>query len=209
MAIKGVQKQRDFVAGRQVVNVCDHDIIRNYFFHWLNVGSGESRRDKGAVVPMSSWNSCDRAQAIFLVIILLFSLLISTTVKPPLTWYNSHLSTTATIFGRQSILWLPGFYLGFIVWRKRSPEWPKEMSFPGGPAGMPPQKLFEMNMRWDAIWCILRLNFAKCYSVCTNLIMSGWFFRYSYLYTVMRTVFFGGKAGHFRGGGEASTPQRP
>ena len=145
----------------------------------------------------------------FLVIILLFSLLISTTVKPPLTGYNSHLSTRATIFGKQSIHWLPGSYLGFIVWRQRSPEWPKAMSFPGGPAGMPPQKRFEMNMRWDAIWCILRLNFAKCYSVCTNLIMSGWFFRYSYLYTVMRTVFFWGKAGHFRGGGEASTPQRP
>ena len=90
VAIKGVQKRRDFVAGRQVVNVCDHDIIRNYFFHWQNVGSGESRRDKGAVVPMSSWNNCDRAQAIFLVIILLFSVLISTTVKPPLTGYNSH-----------------------------------------------------------------------------------------------------------------------
>ena len=96
MAIKGVQKRRDFVAGRQVVNVCDHDIIRNYFFHWLNVGSGESRRDKGAVVPMSSWNNCDRAQAIFLVIILLFSLLISYysqtstngVQQPPL--YNSH-----------------------------------------------------------------------------------------------------------------------
>ena len=63
VVIKGVQKRRDFVAGRQVVNVCDHDIIRNYCFHWLNVGSGESQRDKGAVVLMSSWNNCDHAQA--------------------------------------------------------------------------------------------------------------------------------------------------
>ena len=136
VAIKGVQKRRDFVAGRRVVIVCDHDIVRNYCFHWLNVGSGESRRDKCAVVLMSGWN-------IFFVIILLFSLFISTTVEPPLTWYNSHLSTTATIFGRQSIHWLPGFYLGFIVWR-RSPEWPKAMSFPGGSGGAcPPWNFFK------------------------------------------------------------------
>ena len=25
-------------------------------------------------------------------------------------------------------------------------------------------EFFEMNMRWDAIWCILRPNFEKCYS---------------------------------------------
>ena len=136
---------------------------------------------------------------LFFVYIPIISLLISTTVQPPLTGYNSHLSTTATFFGRHSIHWLPGFYLGFIIWQ-RSPEWPKVMSSPGGSGGMAPQKLFEMNMRWDAIWCILRLNFAKCYSVCTNLVMFRWFFRYSYLYTAMRTIFFGGKAGHFRGG---------
>ena len=63
VAIKGVQKRRDFVAGRRVVIVCDHDIMRNYCFHWLNVGSGESQRDKGAVVLMSSWNNRNRAQA--------------------------------------------------------------------------------------------------------------------------------------------------
>ena len=134
VAIKGVQKRRDFVAGRRVVIVCDHDIVRNYCFHWLNVGSGGSRRDKCAVVLMSGWN-------IFFVIILLFSLFISTTVEPPLMWYNSHLSTTATIFGRQSIHWLPGLYLGFIVWR-RSPEWPKAMSFPGGSGGHAPPEIF-------------------------------------------------------------------
>ena len=33
VAIKGVQKRRDFVAGRRVVIVCDHDIVRNYCFH--------------------------------------------------------------------------------------------------------------------------------------------------------------------------------
>ena len=31
------------------------------------------------------------------------------------------------------------------------------------PRGIP-QKLFVMNMRWDAIWCTLIHNFEKCYS---------------------------------------------
>ena len=52
--------------------------------------------------------------------------------------------------------------------------------------GMPPRKFFEMN---------LRHNFEKCYTVCTDLVASGWFFWYSYLYTVMITIFFGGKLG--------------
>ena len=57
----------------------------------------------------------------------------------------------------------------------------------------------EIFMRWDAICCILRHNFEKCCSVRTDLIESGWFFRYSYLYSVMLTIFFlgGGEAGHF------------
>ena len=59
-----------------------------------------------------------------------------------------------------------------------------------------------MNMRRDAIWCILRQNFEKCYSVCTDLVASGLFFRCSYLYTVMITIFFWGKLGilFFTGG---------
>ena len=56
-------------------------------------------------------------------------------------------------------------------------------------------------MHWDAIWCILRHNFEKCYSVCTNLVASWWFFRYSYLYTVLMTIFFWGKLGILGGGG--------
>ena len=48
-----------------------------------------------------------------------------------------------------------GFYLGFTVWERRR-EWPKAMSFLGGSKGMPPWKFFEMNMCWDAVWCILR-----------------------------------------------------
>ena len=43
------------------------------------------------------------------------------------------------------------------------------------PRGSP--EILEMNMRWDAIWCVLRHNFEKCYSVCTELVASGWFFR--------------------------------
>ena len=70
----------------------------------------------------------------------------------------------------------------------------------------PSRKVFEMNMRWDAIWCILKHNFEKCYRVCTDLVASGWFFRYSYLYTVMITIFFGMKAGHFGGGGGSFYP---
>ena len=45
-----------------------------------------------------------------------------------------------------------------------SPEWPKATSFLGGSGGMLPRKFFEINMRWDAIWCILRHNFEKCCS---------------------------------------------
>ena len=74
-------------------------------------------------------------------------------------------------------------------------------------------------MRWDGIWCILRHNFEKCYSgilfyllvvimflviivslgreffMCTNVVASGWCFQYSYLYTVMITIFFWGGGG--------------
>ena len=51
-------------------------------------------------------------------------------------------------------------------------------------------------MRWDAIGCILKHNFEKCYSACTDLVASGWFFRYSYSYTVMiKNIFFGGGGG--------------
>ena len=53
---------------------------------------------------------------------------------------------------------LSGFYLGFILWGRRS-EWPKATSVLGGSGCMPPRKFFEMHMRWDAIWCILRHNF--------------------------------------------------
>ena len=86
--------------------------------------------------------------------------------------------------------------LGFIVWGRR-PEWPKATSLKAGSGGMPPRKFFEMNMRWDAIWCILKHKFEKCYRVCTDLVASGWFFRYSYLCTVMITIFLGVKARHF------------
>ena len=82
---------------------------------------------------------------------------------------------------------LPGFYLGFIV-RGRSPEWPKTTSFLGGSWG---------------IWCILKHNIEKCYRVCNDFVASGWFFRYSYLYTAIITIFLGGSwAFFFWGGGK-------
>ena len=102
----------------------------------------------------------------------------------------------------------PGFYLGFTVWG-RSAEWPKAMSFLGGSKGMPPGNFLKWicaEMQSGAFWD----NFEKCYSVCTALAASGWFFRYSYLYTVMMTIFFwggGGKLGIL--GGEAFTPKIP
>ena len=69
----------------------------------------------------------------------------------------------------------------------------------------------EIFMRWDAICCILRHNFEKCCSVRTDLIESGWFFRYSYLYSVMLTIFFfgGGGSWAFWGGGQSTTWQWP
>ena len=67
--------------------------------------------------------------------------------------------------------------------------------------GHAPRKVFEMYVPWDAIWCILKHNFEKCYRACTDLVASGWFFRYSYLYTGMITIFLGWKLGIWGGGG--------
>ena len=77
---------------------------------------------------------------------------------------------------------------------------------PWADPGVCPRKVFEMNMRWDAIWCILRHNFEKWYSVCTDLVASGWFFRYSYLYIVMITIFFWRKLGILILGGGSFYP---
>ena len=41
----------------------------------------------------------------------------------------------------------------------------------------------------------LRDNFEKCYSVYTDLVKSGWFSQYVYLYTVMIPFFWGGGVG--------------
>ena len=46
---------------------------------------------------------------------------------------------------------------------------------PGGGGVHACQKFFEMNMRWHAIWCILRHNCEKCYGVCTDLVASEFF----------------------------------
>ena len=76
----------------------------------------------------------------------------------------------------------------------RRPKLPRGVRWHGPP---------EIFMRWHAICCILRHNFEKCCGVRTDLIASGWFFRYSYLYSEMLTIFFrgggGGEAGHFGG----------
>ena len=54
---------------------------------------------------------------------------------------------------------LTGFYLGNIFWGTRVPSGQR----PGASwwvGGMPPGICFEMNMCWDAVWCILRHNLA-------------------------------------------------
>ena len=50
-------------------------------------------------------------------------------------------------------------------------EWPMATSFLWGSGGK--KKFFEINMRQDAIRYILRHNFEKCYSVCTDFVASG------------------------------------
>ena len=99
---------------------------------------------------------------------------------------------------------LAGFYLGFIVWGRSTPEWPKATSFLAGFGGIPIRNVFEMNMPCDVIWCILRHNFDGEMLQCVHWPRRvWWFFRYSYLCTVMITIFLwgGGGGGFFWGGG--------
>ena len=64
-----------------------------------------------------------------------------------------------------------------------------------------------------ALRCNLVHFETQFWEMCTDLVASGWFFRYSYLYTGMITIFLGWKLGIWGvgggGGGEASTPQIP
>ena len=103
------------------------------------------------------------------------------------------------------------FYLGFIVWG-RSPGWPKATSFLGGSGGMPPRKCFEMKMRWDAIWCILRHNCVLRQGILTSRALTGSSRLDAFLAMtvpgVMIKKILGEEAEHF-GGEEASTPQIP
>ena len=102
-------------------------------------------------------------------------------------------------------------YLGFIVWG-RSPEWPKATKFLGGSGGMPPRKFFEMNMRWGAIWCILRHNCVLRQGILTSRALTGSSRLDAFLAMtvpgVMIKKIWGEEAEHF-GGEEASTPQIP
>ena len=73
---------------------------------------------------------------------------------------NSCIQKIITIPAALQGVWDSGFCnLGFIFWGEKS--WvAKNHKLPSEF----PQKCFEMNMHWDAIWCILRHNFEKCYS---------------------------------------------
>ena len=97
------------------------------------------------------------------------------------------------------------------IYRLGKKSWVTEgQELPSGVWRRAPRKFFEMNMREGAIWCILRHNFEKCYSVCTDFVASRWFFRYSCLiHTVVMTIFFfffGGGGGSWLLGGGSLYP---
>ena len=106
------------------------------------------------------------------------------------------------------LTWLPKLgpirALSSIYPLRKKPRVAKGHELPGGVRRHAPRKFFEMYMRGDAIWCILRNVI-----VCTAFVASGWFFRYSYFYTVMITLFWVGKLGvffFFLGGGASFYP---
>ena len=105
---------------------------------------------------------------------------------------------------------LPGFYLGFIIWR-RSPEWPKATRFLGGPVTCCPGNFLKWictEMQSGAFWDTILRNVTVCALTSSRL---DDFFWYRYLYTVMIEIFFGGRGESwaFFGGGGASTLQIP
>ena len=71
----------------------------------------------------------------------------------------------------------------------------------------------EYELRCNLVYFQTRLcsSTGNTYCICPHLVASGWFFfRYSYLYTVMITISLGGRwTSFFWGGGEAFTPQIP
>ena len=103
------------------------------------------------------------------------------------------------------LTWLPKLgpirALSSIYRLRKKPRVSKGHELPGGVRRHAPRKFFEMYMRGDAIWCILRNVI-----VCTAFVASGWFFRYSYFYTVMITLFWVGKLGVFFWGGGKLLP---
>ena len=85
-----------------------------------------------------------------------------------------------------------GFYLGFIIWG-RSPEWPKATSLLEGSA--PPGDFLKWictEMQSGAFWDTILRNGTVCALTSSRL---DDFFPYSYLYTVLMTIFFEGKLG--------------
>ena len=87
---------------------------------------------------------------------------------------------------------LPGFYLGFIIWR-RSPEWPKATRFLGGPVTCCPGNFLKWictEMQSGAFWDTILRNVTVCALTSSRL---DDLFGYNYLYTVMIEIFFGGR----------------
>ena len=58
----------------------------------------------------------------------------------------------------------------------------------------------EISWNEYALRCNLVHFETQFWEMCTDLVASGWFFRYSYFYTVMITIFFWGESWAFWGG---------
>ena len=109
------------------------------------------------------------------------------------------------------ILQWAGFYLGFVISGRsgRGPDLPR------GVGGVPPGHFLKWicaEKQSGAFCMILRHNFEKWYSaVCTDLVESGWFFRYTVVtYTVygkdIKQYFLWGSWAFFLGGGGSFYP---
>ena len=91
------------------------------------------------------------------------------------------------------IIWSCAKELNFMAWHAEKSFFKPKIT----PSSTWKSSLFEMNNY--AVTCNL-VHFEKCYIVYTDLVASGWFFQYSYLSTVIITIFFRGKLGIWGGG---------
>ena len=105
--------------------------------------------------------------------------------------YFKHICVYVT-FNNLLIIWNCAKELKFMAWHAEKSFFKPKIT----PSSTWESSLFEMNNY--AVRCSL-VHFEKCYSVYTDLVASWWFFQYSYLSTVIITIFFRGKLGIFGG----------